>query len=126
MRVAGPGEIRPWSTGVTDVAQEAANISETTFDRLERDGVEDTAGSGRRRRPHGQDTEGVAPAAVTENIESTSDELLKVGVRPSVKQLVVGKASVTSSGSDRPTMSTAVCLQVEKKNTAKDDELTPE
>ena len=83
-------------------------------------------GSGRRRRPRGRDTAGVAPAVISEKIESTSDKWLKVEVGPSVNQLAVGSAALTSFGSDRPTTSTADCLQAEKKNIAKDDELTPE
>ena len=83
-------------------------------------------GSGRRRRPHGQDTAGVAPAAVSEKMEPASDKWLKAGVEPSVNQLAVGNATVTSFGSDRPTTSNSECLRTEKKNIAKDDELTPE
>ena len=162
MSVSGPGEFRSWSTDVTDLAQEAANISETTFDRLEEtkssiafpsdpttvvdvkgstrvnqgkpgptdvqhnSGVEDITGPGRRRRPRGQDTAGVAPAANSEKIECTSDERLKVGVGLSVKQLVVGKAAVPSFACDRPTTSTADCLRAEKTKIPKDDERTQE
>ena len=139
--VSGSGELWPWSTDVTDVAQNASNICGTAFDQPEEtessiavpsvpttvvdvkgpmtvnkgkagpidvqhnSGVEDTAGSDRRRRPREQDTAGVAPAAVSKKIESTSDKWLKVGVGPSEKQLAAGVTAVISSGSDRPTMS---------------------
>ena len=73
-------------------------------------GVENTAGSGRCGRRRAQDTTGIAPVAVSEKTESTSDKWLKVGVGPSVNQLAVGSAAVTSSGSDRPTTPTADCL----------------
>ena len=89
----GPTRVNKGEPGPTDVQHNS--------------GVEDTAGSGRRRRPRGRDTAGVAPAAVSDKIESTSDKRLKVGVGPSEKQLAVGVAAVSSSGSDRPTTSTA-------------------
>ena len=58
--VKAPTRVNKGEPGLTDVQHNS--------------GVEDTAGSGRRRRRHGQDTTGVALAAVSEKIESTSDK----------------------------------------------------
>ena len=66
--VKGPMRVNKGEVGPTDVQHNS--------------GVEDTAGSGRRRRPPGQDTAGVAAVAVSEKIEPSSDKWLKVGVGP--------------------------------------------